>query len=101
MHTPSAGNSSPVSSALLDLERGASLREFNTFGLPATASTLVHVHSEADVKRVVNDPELGRAPKFILGGGSNLVLTQDVERCVLKVEIKGIRLLSAQDDAWI
>ena len=58
MHTPSAADSLPVSSALLDLERGASLREFNTFGLPATAQTLVHLHSEADVKRVVNDPEL-------------------------------------------
>ncbi|MDD2976642.1 UDP-N-acetylmuramate dehydrogenase [Aquabacterium sp.] len=101
MHTPSAADSLPVSSALLDLERGASLREFNTFGLPATAQTLVHLHSEADVKRVVNDPELGRAPKFILGGGSNLVLTQDIDRCVLKVEIKGIRLLETRDDAWI
>ena len=37
MHTPSAADSLPVSSALLDLERGASLREFNTFGLPAAA----------------------------------------------------------------
>ncbi len=101
MHTPSRAADSPVSSVSLDLEREASLREFNTFGLPATAKTLVHVHSEADVKRVVNDPELGRAPKFILGGGSNLVLTQDVDRCVLKMEIKGRRLLETRDDAWI
>ena len=38
-------------------------------------------------------PELGRAPKFVLGGGSNLVLTKDVEAVVLKMEIPGIRLL--------
>ena len=101
MYTPSRAANSPVSSASLDIERAASLREFNTFGLPSTASTLVHVHSEADVKHVVNDPELGPAPKFILGGGSNLVLTQDVNRCVLKIEIKGRRLLETRDDAWI
>jgi UDP-N-acetylmuramate dehydrogenase len=85
----------------LMIERGASLRAFNTFGLPATAHTLVRLSSEADVKRVVNDPELGRAPKFILGGGSNLVLTRDVDLCVLKVEIKGMALLETRDDAWI
>lgn len=97
MHTQSAAL--PPSS--LSIEKGASLRAFNTFGLPSCAQTLVRIRSEADVKKVVNDPELGRAPKFILGGGSNLVLTQDVDLCVLKIEIKGRRLLETRDDAWI
>jgi UDP-N-acetylmuramate dehydrogenase len=93
----------PAPSVSVDLliERGASLRACNTFGLPANAHTLVRVRSAADVRRVVNHPELGRAPKFILGGGSNLVLTQDVQACVLKMEIEGIRLLDTRDDAWI
>ncbi len=97
MHTPAAV---PTPSSLV-IERGASLRAFNTFGLPASAQTLVRITSEADAKKVVNDPELGRAPKFILGGGSNLVLTQDVDLCVLKIEIKGRRLLETREDAWI
>lgn len=97
MHTsPAAAPPTP-----LVIERGASLRAFNTFGLPSSASTLVRIGSEADVKKVVNHPELGRAPKFILGGGSNLVLTKDVDLCVLKIEIKGRRLLETRDDAWI
>jgi UDP-N-acetylmuramate dehydrogenase len=97
MHVPLAAAPLPP----LDVERGASLRAFNTFGLPSTAQTLVRIHSEADLRRVVNDRELGPAPKFILGGGSNLVLTRDVDLCVLKLEIKGIRLLETRDDAWI
>lgn len=101
MHKPSDADQLPVSSVSLDMERGASLRDCNTFGLPAKAAILVHVHSEADVKRVVNDPELGVAPKFILGGGSNLVLTQDISRCVLKMEIKGRQLIETREDAWI
>mgnify|MGYP003342197436 CR=1 FL=1 len=87
-------------SALL-IERGVSLKPYNTFGLPATAQSMVRITSEADVRRVVDHPELGRAPKFVLGGGSNLVITHDVERCVLKMEIKGCRLLETRDDAWI
>ncbi|MFN4264779.1 MAG: UDP-N-acetylmuramate dehydrogenase [Aquabacterium sp.] len=85
----------------LDVERSASLRAYNTFGLPAAAHTLVRVSTEAQVRQIVNHPELGHAPKFILGGGSNLVLTQDVNACVIKMEIKGRQLIETRDDAWI
>ena len=85
----------------LQIEHRASLRDFNTFGLPAVAATLVRVRSEADVRRVVDHPVLGSAPKFILGGGSNIVLTRDVGDVVLKVEVTGRRLVAQTDDAWI
>jgi len=85
----------------LAVQRRASLREFNTLGLPAVAATLVRIASDADVRRVVDHPEYGRAPKFILGGGSNIVLTRDVAAVVLKVEIMGRRLVRETADAWI
>ena len=85
----------------LAVEHGVNLKPYNTFALPCMAHTLVRIRSEADVRRVVDHPELGRAPKFILGGGSNLVLTQDVEAVVLKVEVPGLRLLETRPDAWI
>ena len=91
--------SSPASP--LQFEARASLREHNTFGLPAAAATLVHVRSAADVRRVVDHPEFGRAPKFVLGGGSNVVLTRDVPGVVLKIEVPGRRLVQERDDAWI
>ncbi|MBK1612792.1 UDP-N-acetylenolpyruvoylglucosamine reductase [Rubrivivax gelatinosus] len=85
----------------MQIEARVSLREHNSFGLPAVAQTLVRVRSDADVRRVVDHPELGRAPKLILGGGSNLVLTRDVAAAVLKVEIAGRRLVAETADAWI
>ena len=69
----------------LHIERGVALRAYNTFGLPAVAHTLVRVGSDAEVRRVVDHPELGRAPKLVLGAGSNLILSRDPdggERCV-------------------
>jgi len=92
--------SAPAATAL-HVEHRASLREFNSFGLPAVAQTLVHVKTEADVRRVVDHPELGLAPKFVLGGGSNVVFTKDVVAVVLKVEIGGRRLVRETADAWI
>ncbi len=91
---------SPVKNGPL-VEHRASLREHNSFGLPALAQTLVHITSDADVRRVVDHPAWGLAPKFILGGGSNVVLTRDIQAVVLKVEVMGRRLLAETADEWI
>ena len=83
------------------LESDVSLKAFNTFGLPATARRLVRVRTDADVRRVLDSPEVGRAAKLVLGGGSNLVLTRDVDEVVLKVEVGGLRLVETRADAFI
>ena len=85
----------------MQIDSGVSLKPYNTFGLPAVAHTLVRITSDADVRRVVDDRELGLAPKFILGGGSNIILTRDMPQVVLKVEVRGMRLVEARADAWI
>ena len=92
---------STTSTTGLQIQRRASLRSHNTFGLPAMAATLVSIRSDADVRRVVDHAELGTAPKFVLGGGSNVVLTRDVPGVVLKVEIMGRQLLIDGPEAWI
>ena len=87
--------------AVLPVEARVNLRALNTFGLPAVAARLVRVRSAADVRRVVDDPALGPAAKFILGGGSNIVFTHDPPGPVIKVEVMGRRLVQAREDAWI
>ena len=85
----------------MHIESGVGLRTYNTFGLPAVAHTLVRIASDADVRNVVHHPTLGPAPKFVLGGGSNIILTRDMPQVVLKVEVPGRRLVQARSDAWI
>ena len=83
------------------VERDAHLQAHNAFGIVAKAHTLVRVRSVADVQAVLADPALAAAPKFILGGGSNIVLTGDVKPLVLKVEIMGRRLVAETARDWI
>ena len=85
----------------MQIERGVSLKPYNSFSLPAVANTLVRIGSDADVRRVVDHPQLGTAPKFVLGGGSNILLPNDMPQVVLKVEVRGIRLVEERADAWI
>jgi UDP-N-acetylmuramate dehydrogenase len=101
MLASSATVQGPLGAAVLRVQRRVSLREFNSFGLPALAATLVHIESDADVRRVVDHPEFGRMPKFVLGGGSNVVLTRDVGGVVLKVEVADRRLVREEPDAWV
>jgi UDP-N-acetylmuramate dehydrogenase len=81
--------------APLPIEERVSLRTYNSFGLPALADRLVRIRGDADVRRVLGHPRLGTARKFILGGGSNVVFTGDVQALVLKIEVAGRRLLES------
>ena len=83
------------------VEKNAPLQHYNTFGILARAQTLVRVRSPEDVQDLVADPALGGQPVFVLGGGSNIVLTGDVKPVVLKMEIKGLRLAHETDRHWI
>ena len=90
-----------VAALPLTIESGVNLRTLNAFGLPAVAATLVRIDSEATLRRVVDHPQLGRASKLILGGGSNIVFTRDPPDAVLKIEVRGLRLVEERTDAWI
>ncbi|MDB5964124.1 MAG: UDP-N-acetylmuramate dehydrogenase [Polaromonas sp.] len=83
------------------VEKNVPLQFSNSFGIVAKALSLVRLKSEADVATVLADPALKAVPRFVLGGGSNIVLTGDVKPLVLKVEIMGKRLHSETDKAWI
>jgi UDP-N-acetylmuramate dehydrogenase len=80
----------------LQVERNVALQPCNSFGIMARAQALLRVPDAATVQQVLADPQWGAAPKFVLGGGSNIVLTGDVRALVLKVEIMGRRVLEEQ-----
>ena len=83
------------------VENNVPLQPYNTFGIVAKAHALVRIREESDARAVAADAELAAQPKFVLGGGSNIVLTGDVKAVVLKVEITGRRLVAETDRAWI
>lgn len=83
------------------VEKNVPLQSYNTFGIVAKALSLVRLASEADVNALLSDPVLKATPKFILGGGSNIVITGDVKPLVLKIEIMGKRLVSETAKAYV
>ncbi len=76
------------------VEKNVPLQPYNSFHIVAKAFSLVRVTQVTDLAAVQASPELAAQQKFVLGGGSNIVLTGDVKPLVLKVEIMGKRLLA-------
>jgi UDP-N-acetylmuramate dehydrogenase len=76
-------------------ESNVDLRAFNTLGLPARAASFIEVLAPAQLGKI----DAGGARRFILGGGSNLVLTGDFDGLVLHMAIHGKRLLKEDADA--
>ena len=74
---------------------GAPLKALNTFGIDASARVLWRVDARGDVGALVEAlrDEPGGDP-LVLGGGSNLLLTGDLERPVVQVAIRGRRIVS-------
>ncbi|MBT8274268.1 MAG: UDP-N-acetylmuramate dehydrogenase [Bacteroidia bacterium] len=73
-----------------------SLRTYNTFGIDAKAKHFVSVENLDDLIKVL---KLNEYPdKFILGGGSNMLLTQDLDALVIHLNLKGIEVLSSTND---
>ncbi len=72
-----------------------SLAKLNTFGIDQKASRLIWAHSADEIANYVKHHG---APTLVLGGGSNMLLTQDVPGDVLKVDIHGRRVVYEDDD---
>jgi len=83
------------------VENNVALQPYNSFGIAARAQQLARVRTSADVAALLAAPEWAATPRFVLGGGSNLVLTGDIKALVLKVEIAGRRLVDETPRGWL
>jgi len=79
------------------LQQLVSLRPFNTFGIEARARHYVRVTSTEQLLAVFADPALKAMPRLVLGGGSNLLLTKDVDGLVLHMALSGRALVGGDE----
>lgn len=65
-----------------------SLKEYNTFGVECYAKRFVSIHSFYDLQQLLKvEKEL-----FLISGGSNMLLTKDIEKLTVLIDIKGISI---------
>ena len=69
---------------IFDVKENVALKDKNTFHVAATTRWYGEFSSADDLKAFYDDPRFRALPKFILGGGSNLLITQDFDGLMLK-----------------
>lgn len=78
------------------IENNKSLKSLNTFGIDVKATEFIEVHSEEELYEVLQ--KQGHKNLFILSGGSNMLLTEDIDALVIHNKITGINSEELSDE---
>jgi len=80
----------------MQIKQNISLKNYNTFGIDVSASYFTSVNSVKELQISLNKNQ--NKELLILGGGSNMLLTQNQEKLVIHINIKGISIEKEDND---
>ena len=84
----------------MEILHNFSLKNYNTFGIEASAKQFANVQNLTELKSILEQHPSEK--KFILGGGSNMLLTQNIDALVLHIDFKGKKIVNEDADfVWI
>ena len=83
----------------MQVHQNISLKQYNSFGIDVKAKYFSDFSTVDELQELLND-DLGSAnnERVVLGGGSNILFTKDVDGLVLKNEISGIEKVKEDEE---
>jgi len=82
----------------MQVQENVSLKPYNTFGIDATGRYFARFSSADELQTVLSGTRNATNKNFILGGGSNILLTKNFDGLVLKNEVFGFEKITEDDD---
>jgi len=79
--------------------RNFSLKDHNSFGIDVRAEKFISIENIKDLRSLLRKSYA--AELFILGGGSNMLLTGDIHKTVLHIALKGKKIVSETENEVI
>ena len=73
-----------------------SLKPYNTFGIDVKAKHFASIQTIEELKSLYSNNNYPK--KFLIGGGSNMLLTQDIDALVIHLNLQGIQILKKEDN---
>jgi UDP-N-acetylmuramate dehydrogenase len=86
----------------MSIQNNISLQPYNTFGIKAIAKRFLSIESISMLQKVIQSNKESKEALFILGGGSNILLKNEVTALVLKMDLKGKEILKQEENyIWV
>lgn len=76
-----------------------SLKKLNTFGVDVSAKIFVDVTNVNLLRQIILNPELKKEKLLVLGGGSNILFTEDFDGLVVKMSISGKEVIAEDENS--
>jgi UDP-N-acetylmuramate dehydrogenase len=76
----------------LQIQSNVSLKPFNTFGVDVRARLFAEAHNDSDVREALAYSTAHKVELLVIGGGSNLLLSGDLDALVLRMASRGTRI---------
>jgi UDP-N-acetylmuramate dehydrogenase len=86
---------------MLQIQENVSLKNFNTFGIEAFARYFVEIAHEDNLVELFADPQWQQTDRLVIGGGSNLLLVDDFNGLVIRMNIRGIEHRISHQDIFV
>jgi UDP-N-acetylmuramate dehydrogenase len=83
----------------MEIKTNIELKPYNTFGINAKAKEFIKINSKEDAIKLFRSKDYSTKKHIILGGGSNILLTQNFDGTVIKNDIRGIQIIEEGDNS--
>lgn len=80
------------------MQKNKNLKSLNTFGIEVFAKEYIELNNFEESVLFFKEHDLSETNYLILGGGSNLLLTEDFNGLVIKNQIKGIEIIKEDEN---
>ena len=83
------------------IEPNTSLVSYTTFGVNVQSKYFVQVHTSSDVRDIVTHELWQQEKHYVIGGGSNILFTQDFDGIIVFNNLKGKKVVEETDEYTI
>jgi len=84
---------------VISLQENADLSQLNSFGFASKAQYLINVHSDEELVEALRFAEHHGLPLLVIGGGSNLILSDYLPGVVVRLQSTGYRKVSEDGES--